>query len=83
MPATQPQLDDLLEHLIALTDVPDPAVQRDRLARLVLLLAERVGDPAAVQAAIGEACAGRHWPWPSPEHATPPPSSPHRLQEPP
>lgn len=57
--ATQPQLDDLLEHLIALTDVPDPAVQRDRLARLVLLLAERVGDPAAVQAAIDQALRGQ------------------------
>lgn len=71
MPATQQQLDDLLEHLIALTDAPDasgvpgvpatpdPAVQRDRLARLVLLLAERVGDPAAVHAAIDEAMRGQ------------------------
>lgn len=68
MPATQQQLDDLLEHLIALTDapdgsgvpgVPDPAVQRDRLARLVLLLAERVGDPSAVHAAIDEAMRGQ------------------------
>ena len=68
MSATQQQLDDLLEHLIALTDapdasgvpgVPDPAVQRDRLARLVLLLAERVGDPAAVHAAIDEAMRGQ------------------------
>lgn len=55
MPATQQQLDDLLEHLVALTDLPDPAAQRDRLARLVLLLAQRIDDTAAVHAAIDEA----------------------------
>lgn len=55
MSATQQELDDLLEHLIALTDLPGPDAQRDRLARLVLLLAERVGDPASVRAAIDEA----------------------------
>lgn len=58
MPATQQQLDDLLEHLIALTDLPDAAAQRDRLARLVLLLAERLGDPAAVRAAIDDVMQG-------------------------
>ena len=58
MPATQQQLDDLLEHLIALTDLPDAAAQRDRLARLVLLLAERAGDPAVVRAAIDEVMQG-------------------------
>ena len=62
MPATQQQLDDLLEHLIALTDVPDAAAQRDRLARLVLLLAERVGDPAVVRAAIDEVMQGESHP---------------------
>ena len=54
MPATQQQLDDLLEHLIALTDLPEPTAQRDRLARLVLLLAEGLNDPAAVHTAIDE-----------------------------
>ena len=58
MSATQQQLDDLLEHLLALTELPDtvdaPAIRCARLARLVLLLAERLGDTAAVQAAIAE-----------------------------
>lgn len=54
MSTTQQQLDDLLEHLIALTDLPDPAAQRDRLARLVLLLVEDLGDTAVVRAAIDE-----------------------------
>jgi len=58
MPLSQPQLDDLLERLIALTGVPDPIVQRDRLARLVLLLIEAVGDAERVQAALDEMMAG-------------------------
>jgi len=53
-PPSQPQLDDLLERLAALTDCPI-GTQRDRLARLVLLLAEQIGDCALVQAAIDEA----------------------------
>jgi hypothetical protein len=52
--ATQQQLDDVLEHLVALTDLPDVTAQRDRLACLVLLLAESLDDPQAVHAAIEE-----------------------------
>ena len=54
MPLSQQQLDDLLERLIALTSSPDPVVQRDRLAQLVLLLIEAVGDAARVEAAVEE-----------------------------
>ena len=54
MPVSQPQLDDLLERLIALADCP-LGMQRDRLARLVLLLAEHIDDSALVCAAIDEA----------------------------
>jgi hypothetical protein len=54
MPATQQQLDDLLEHLIALTELPDPAARCDRLARLVLLLAQHIDDTKVVQNAIAE-----------------------------
>ncbi|KGD86838.1 hypothetical protein JL37_28430 [Achromobacter sp. RTa] len=54
MPLSQQQLDDLLERLIALTDVPDPAAQRDSLARLSLLLIEAVDDAARVQEAVDE-----------------------------
>jgi hypothetical protein len=51
---SQPQLDDLLERLSALTDCPI-GMQRDRLARLVLLLAEHLRDCALACAAIDEA----------------------------
>ena len=54
MPLSQPQLDDLLERLIALTSAPDPSVQRDRLAQLVLLLIEALGDGDRAQAAVDE-----------------------------
>ena len=54
MPLSQQQLDDLLERLIALTSSPDPAAQRDRLAQLVLVLIEAVGDAERVDAAIEE-----------------------------
>ncbi len=54
MPLSQQQLDDLLERLIALTNVPDPEAQRDSLARLSLLLIEAVDDAARVQAAVDE-----------------------------
>ena len=51
---SQPQLDDLLERLIALTSAPDPSVQRDRLAQLVLLLIEALGDGDRAQAVVDE-----------------------------
>jgi len=54
MAMSQSQLDDLLERLSALTDCP-VGEQRDRLARLVLLLAERVDDFALLCAAVDEA----------------------------
>ena len=54
MPLSQPQLDDLLERLIALTSAPDPSVQRDRLAQLVLLLIEALGDGDRAQAVVDE-----------------------------
>ncbi|MBB1625916.1 DUF2783 domain-containing protein [Achromobacter sp. UMC71] len=62
MPPSQQQLDDLLERLIALTDQPDPADQRDSLARLSLLLIEAVDDAARVQAAVDELLAARGGP---------------------
>lgn len=62
MPQSQQQLDDLLERLIALTDQPDPADQRDSLARLSLLLIEAVDDAARVQAAVDELLATRGGP---------------------
>lgn len=62
MPQSQQQLDDLLERLIALTDQPDPADQRDNLARLSLLLIEAVDDAARVQAAVDELLATRGGP---------------------
>ncbi len=55
MAATQQQLDDLLEQFIALTDVGEPGLRCARMARLVLVLAERVGDPEAVRQAVDEA----------------------------
>lgn len=57
MPLSQQQLDDLLERLIALTDLPDPGAQRDNLARLSLLLIEAVDDSARVLAAVDEVLA--------------------------
>lgn len=62
MPQSQQQLDDLLERLIALTDQPNPADQRDSLARLSLLLIEAVDDAARVQAAVDEILAAREQP---------------------
>lgn len=62
MPQSQQQLDDLLERLIALTDQPNPADQRDSLARLSLLLIEAVDDAARVQAAVDEILAARAQP---------------------
>lgn len=62
MPHSQQQLDDLLEHLIALTDVADPADQRDSLARLSLLLIEALDDAARVRAAVDEILAARGQP---------------------
>ncbi|WP_088156281.1 DUF2783 domain-containing protein [Achromobacter xylosoxidans] len=59
MPLSQQQLDDLLERLIALTNVSDPAAQRDSLARLSLLLIEAVDDAARVQAAVDEMLAAQ------------------------
>ncbi|SSW66083.1 DUF2783 domain-containing protein [Achromobacter agilis] len=59
MPLSQQQLDDLLERLIALTNVPDPEAQRDSLARLSLLLIEAVDDAALVQAAVDEMLAAQ------------------------
>lgn len=52
MTCTQPQLDDVLESLIALTDTPDPAARSDLLARLVLALAAEIDDATRLQAAI-------------------------------
>lgn len=62
MPLSQQQLDDLLERLIALTSDTDPAVQRDRLAQLVLLLIEAVGEAGRVEAAVEEMMAAHAGP---------------------
>ena len=54
MSMPQQQLDDLLERLIALTSDSDPAQQRDRLAQLVLLLIEALGDADRARVAVDE-----------------------------
>ncbi len=54
MSFTQQQLDDLLEDLIALTDIPDCAEQVSRLSRLCLILMEQVGEADAVRRALDE-----------------------------
>ena len=55
----QQQLDDALEHLVALTARCSVEEQRDRLAQLALLLIERSGDFDAVQQASREIAASR------------------------
>lgn len=57
MNMTQAQIDDLLELLMALTRVPDVALQRDRLARLCLLLAQHIDDAEVVRAQVVAAMA--------------------------
>ena len=52
MPMSQQQLDDLFESLVAFTDLSSVDAQNARLTKLVLLLIERIGDAAAVRAAI-------------------------------
>jgi len=52
MPCTQQQLDDLLESLIALTHGLPPEQQNALLAQLVLVLAAKLDDAAAVESAI-------------------------------
>ncbi|PND35210.1 DUF2783 domain-containing protein [Achromobacter pulmonis] len=57
MSLSQQQLDDLLERLVALTDVPDPVAQRDRLARLSLCLIEALDDGPRAQAILDKTLA--------------------------
>lgn len=52
MSFSQQQLDDLLEDLIALTNIPDSEEQVRRLAQLCLLLIEQIDDPEKVRAAL-------------------------------
>jgi len=54
MASTQQQLDDLLESLIALTDGIPAEQQAALLARLVLVLAAKLDDAVAVEAAVAE-----------------------------
>lgn len=57
MTLTQAELDDLLEDLIAYTDVSDPQEQVRRLSRLCLLLIDACGDRERVLAAMDAALA--------------------------
>jgi len=50
----QQQLDDLHERLIGLTCVQDAQVRQARLAQLVLLLIQAVGDAQRVAAVLDE-----------------------------
>lgn len=52
MSFSQQQLDDLLEDLIALTNIPDSEEQVRRLSQLCLLLIEQIDDPEKVRAAL-------------------------------
>jgi len=54
MSLSQQQLDDLLERLIGLTDVQDAQLRQARLAQLVLLLIQAIGDAARVQAVLDD-----------------------------
>jgi hypothetical protein len=54
MPISQQQLDDLFESLVAFTELPSGDDRQGRLAKLVLLLIERIDDPAEVHAAIDQ-----------------------------
>jgi hypothetical protein len=54
MASTQPQLDDLLESLIALTQGIPAEQQAALLARLVLVLASKLDDAAVVEDAIAQ-----------------------------
>ncbi|MEJ8850949.1 DUF2783 domain-containing protein [Variovorax rhizosphaerae] len=54
MPSTQPQLDDLLESLIALTHGIPAEQQAALLARLVLVLASKLDDVSVVEEAIAQ-----------------------------
>lgn len=54
MPCTQQQLDDIFESLIALTEGVPAAQQGALLAQLVLVLAAKVDDAAAIERAIAE-----------------------------
>ena len=52
MSFSQQQLDDLLEDLIALTNIPDSEEQVRRLSQLCLLLIEQIDDPDKVRSAL-------------------------------
>ncbi len=54
MSISQQQLDDLLESLVAFTDLSSGDDKQRRLAKLVLLLIERIDDAADVHAAIDQ-----------------------------
>ena len=54
MSCTQQQLDDIFESLVALTEGVPAAEQGALLAQLVLVLAAKVDDAPAIEAAIAE-----------------------------
>ena len=55
MNASQAEVDDILEDLIAYTDTPDPSEQAKRLSRLCLLLIDACQDLERVRVAISTA----------------------------
>jgi len=55
---SQQQLDDLLEDLIALTNIPDSQEQVQRLSQLCLLLIEQIDDSEKVRAALAQLLSG-------------------------
>ena len=54
MSCTQQQLDDIFESLVALTEGVPAAQQGALLAQLVLVLAAKLDDATAIEAAIAE-----------------------------
>lgn len=54
MPCTQQQLDDIFESLVALTEGVPAAEQGALLAQLVLVLAAKLDDAPAIEAAIAD-----------------------------